>query len=95
MSYKKQYVFWSYDAFPFCLGAEVDVILPDGRVQPKGYGGQVKIKEPLLVLPLQDGIELHEKLHEIEDAKRVTDRIFATTVRDLIKDTAKKRATEG
>ena len=65
----KQYAFWKYDQFPYILGAEVEEMLDDGRVKPKGYGGYVF--RPVAIMSLKEGIEFQNKLNSIKAEREV------------------------
>jgi len=61
---KKLYAFWKYDTFPYVLGGEVKDINNKGLVYIVSYLGWFK---PIIILPLEDGKIIHEKIKSISD----------------------------
>lgn len=62
------YAFWRYDLFPYILGGEVVSMTDAGLVKIKEYGGSAF--RPVLILPYDAGIEIHEKLRLLDDRYR-------------------------
>jgi len=65
------YAFWNHDQFPFFLGGEVAGFLPDGSVKIVGYGGHSF--HPVKILPMEEGLELHQKLIDLKQEMRIAE----------------------
>lgn len=66
----KQFMFWSYDSFPFVLGGVVKTMRDNGTAEPVGYDGYSF--RPLCILPLKDGLQKWKELEEIKDRHDAT-----------------------
>lgn len=66
----KKFCFWSYDTFPYCIGAEVESLDDMGRVSAKGFGGS--LFRPFLFTNLANGRALNDKLNELTEQRRKT-----------------------
>jgi hypothetical protein len=62
----KLYAFWAYDAFPGCLGGEVNNFHEGGKVSIVSYGPGF-LFTPLKILPHKEGLKLQAKLNEIKN----------------------------
>lgn len=74
---KPLYAFWKYDQFPFFLGGEVAEVLPDGSVRIVGYGGYSFV--PVKLLPLKQGLDLHQKLADLKRDFRTEEALLVGT----------------
>lgn len=61
---ERLFVFWRYDQFPYCIGAEVEKFCSDGFVKPKGYGGMCF--KPIIILPYEEGVIINNNLKKLE-----------------------------
>jgi hypothetical protein len=84
---QQTYAFWKYDLFPFVLGGEVTKMHEDGLVETVGFGPGARFR-PFLLLPLNAGQRLREKLDSLESeerkARKEHDDAWAKAVRDVM-----------
>lgn len=59
----KLFAFWSYDSYPFVLGAEVEELKGD-RVKPKGYGGYTF--KHIYITDYDSGVVIMDKLNTLK-----------------------------
>lgn len=64
---QREFVFWSYDLFPYMLGSELIELHDNGMAEPKGYGG-MRFR-PIKILPLKEGLEIHEEIVELKELR--------------------------
>ena len=70
---KTLYAFWSYNLYPYFLSGEVTDMRDNGAVETKEYGPGNWFG-PVLLLPLNAGLELREKLKTLENDYREAER---------------------
>lgn len=62
------YAFWEYDLYPYLLGGTVTQITSTGAVKTKEFGNS--LFRPIIILPLESGIQLANKLKELDSEYR-------------------------
>ncbi len=67
----KQFAFWKYDQFPYCLGGTVTKILDNGNVETKEFGVGYYFK-PFLLTDLKTGQNIKTNLGYLEETRRQT-----------------------
>lgn len=95
-SVEKLYAFWSYDTYPYFLCGTITKMNDDGLVSIKEFGG-ARFK-PVLILPVNAGKRLKEKLAFLEKTYRDDMKILQKTAEERLlnhipelADTRKKR----
>ena len=62
---QKLYAFWKYSEYPYVLGGPIERFTADGLVYISSYQGSFR---PVLILPLQDGLKIQERLSDLREA---------------------------
>lgn len=72
MKTKGMFAFWTYDQFPYILGAPIDEMDEEGRVQAPSFGKGYWFR-PIKIVPVAQGKKLMEQLYQLRDEKREAD----------------------
>jgi hypothetical protein len=83
MMKEKQYVFWSYDLFPYLLWDELVKLDDDGFARVKGYG--CYRFRPKFILPEQDALTVISQLEGMKTTLRSITETYKTMAYELIK----------
>lgn len=88
------FVFWSYDLFPYVLGAEADELREDGAYHVPSY--QFWVGKPLKILPVAEGKKLLGRLETLKSAKlekdRQTNELFLQELKILMPEAVERFA---
>lgn len=76
--------FWKYDIFPYVLSGTVKVFREDEYVEVEGYPGMVF--KPILVLPQDIGMELHDRLKDLDREHRESLAALNTSFNRRVKE---------
>lgn len=69
MKVKGLFAFWTYDSFPYVLGAPIDEMDEEGRVQAPIFGKGYWFR-PIKIVPVAEGEKLLAKLELLTEEER-------------------------
>lgn len=93
MKVKNLFAFWTYSSFPYVLGAPIDEMDEEGRVQAPSFGTGYWFR-PIKIVPVAKGEKLMAQLEQLGEEEREAQSVlrqeFLGKVKELVPFLEKK-----